>query len=404
MAGLVAIHVGAGSHATSLKGEYKQLMRKACKQAIATLRNGGSSVDAVCIATQVLENSPLTNAGYGSSLTEDGSVECDASIMDGRSLRHGAVGAVPGVRNPVLLARQILEAQAHPQPGGLVPPSFLAGSGAQTWAERHHVEICQPQDLIAKKSQRLHEESLRQIQRQTEGGAKRRRYMMPEEEEEMAGGLLDTVGAVCVDASGSVASTVSSGGLVLKHSGRVGQAAVYGCGCWAENDCDGSGVSVGVSTTGCGEHLIRTMFARLCAKAAIETDPLGMKLVDTIDQQFLKSEFLEGINPRMAGGLIIRHDSSAQETDLFWLHTTRTMGVCYMGINDRRPQATFSELPLERVGQTVQLQCKSFSGPAVTTSASLVVAGPSHSHGAPFHQKQEHESSEEEEEEEEGLG
>ncbi|CAL4099803.1 unnamed protein product, partial [Meganyctiphanes norvegica] len=102
MAGLVAIHVGAGNHATSLKGEYKQLMRKACKQ-----------------------------------------------IMDGRSLRHGAVGAVPGVRNPILLAREILEAQAHPQPGGLVPPSFLAGSGAQTWAESHQVEICQPQDLIA---------------------------------------------------------------------------------------------------------------------------------------------------------------------------------------------------------------------------------------------------------------
>ncbi|ROT73382.1 putative threonine aspartase 1-like isoform X1 [Penaeus vannamei] len=291
--------------------------------------------------------------------------------MDGRTLRHGAVGAVPGVRNPVLLARQILEAQSQPLPGGLVPPSFLAGSGAQVWAASNNIETCEPAELIAERSQRIHEESLRNIQRLEEGGAKRRRYALPEEEEEMQGGLLDTVGAVCVDSSGYIASAVSSGGLLLKHTGRVGQAAVYGCGCWAENNCDGSGVSIGVSTTGCGEHLIRTMFARLCARAAISPH-LGSNIIETVTTHFLESDFLEGVHPRMAGALILRHDPQGAVSDLYWLHTTRTMGVCYMTTNDRKPQAQFSELAEDKIGISVNLQCKSFgAGVPVTTSQEL---------------------------------
>ncbi|XP_066956202.1 threonine aspartase 1 [Macrobrachium rosenbergii] len=378
MSGLVAVHVGAGSHSSSLKGEYKTLMKKACNQAMALLRGGGNAVDAVCAATQVLEDSPRTNAGIGSSLTADGRVECDASIMDGRTLRHGAVGAVPGVRNPILLARQILEAQSQPLPGGLVPPSFLAGSGAQVWAASNNVETCEPAELIAERSQRIHEESLRNIQRLEEGGTKRRRYALPEEEEEMQGGLLDTVGAVCVDGAGYVASAVSSGGLLLKHTGRVGQAAVYGCGCWAENNCDGSGVSIGVSTTGCGEHLIRTMFARLCARAAISPS-MGRSIVDAVTTHFLESEFLEGVHPRMAGALILRHDPQGSVSDLYWLHTTRTMGVCYMTTNDRKPKAQFSELAEEKIGVAVHLQSKSFGGGIpVTTPLEGMRAGPSH--------------------------
>lgn len=79
-----------------------------------------------------------------------------------------------------------------------------------------------------------------------------------------ADALQDTVGAICVDRLGNVASAVSSGGIILKQPGRVGQAAIYGCGCWAENDLD-SGLAVGVSTSGCGEQLVKTLFARECA-------------------------------------------------------------------------------------------------------------------------------------------
>ncbi|XP_076034377.1 taspase 1 isoform X2 [Oratosquilla oratoria] len=372
MSGVIAVHVGAGSHSSSLKGDYKLLCKRACKEAIGVLQQGGSALDAVCVATQVLEDSPLTNAGFGSSLTSDGNVECDASIMDGRSLRHGAAGAVPGVKNPILLARQILDAQAQPLTGGLVPPSFLTGTGAQTWAGSHGVETCEPRDLIAEKSQRIHEESVRQIQRLEERGGKRRRHILPEEQEEMQGALLDTVGAVCVDGAGYVASAVSSGGLLLKHSGRVGQAAVYGCGCWAENNCEGSGLNISVSTSGCGEHLIRTMFARLCAQSAIDPQPLGTKLVDSINTNFLESGFLEGIQHRMAGSLILRHCPSSATTDLYWLHTTRTMGVGFMTTADTKAQAHFSELPSERIGGTVNMQFKSFGAGVASTSGAGV--------------------------------
>lgn len=116
---------GAGSHSSKLQPHYKKLCRRACKAGVALLKENASAVTVAEYVTTILEDSPLTNAGYGSTLTWEGTVECDASIMDGSTLQFGAVGAVPGVKNPILLARTLCEKQGTTLKLGRIPPWYL---------------------------------------------------------------------------------------------------------------------------------------------------------------------------------------------------------------------------------------------------------------------------------------
>lgn len=119
---MYCIVTGAGSHSNKLQPHYKSLCRRACKKGILLLNKGHSAMDVVEKVTAILENSPLTNAGYGSTLTWEGNVECDASIMDGETLRWGAAGAVPNVKNPISLARHLCDKQKGFLTLGRIPP------------------------------------------------------------------------------------------------------------------------------------------------------------------------------------------------------------------------------------------------------------------------------------------
>lgn len=113
-------------------------------------------------------------------------------------------------------------------------------------------------------------------------------------------------------------------------------------------------MNVAVSTSGCGEHLVRTMFGRLCADAARRTDALGVALTRDVQREFLGSAFLRDIDAPMAGALAVRHDPASGDTDLFWLHTTRSMGVAYAAPGRTKAQVSLSrtQLFLSRVGGT----------------------------------------------------
>ncbi|XP_029416530.1 threonine aspartase 1 isoform X9 [Nannospalax galili] len=199
-----------------------------------------------------VKDSPFTNAGMGSNLNLLGEIECDASIMDGKSLNFGAVGALSGIKNPVSVANRLLcEGQKGKLSAGRIPPCFLVGEGAYRWAVDHGIPSCPPsimtttQDpspwngvahmqgfsLAAFKRNKRKLELAERVETDFIQLKKRRQSS----EKENDSGTLDTVGAVVVDHEGNVAAAVSSGGLALKHPGRVGQAALYGCGCWAEN-------------------------------------------------------------------------------------------------------------------------------------------------------------------------
>jgi L-asparaginase / beta-aspartyl-peptidase len=211
------VHGGAGADPGG-REELRGGMRDAVAAGWRALSEGGTALDAVEAAVRSLEDHPRFNAGRGSVLTAAGTVETDASIMEGDQLRNGAVAAVSGVRNPISLARQILEAGRH---------SLFAGPGALARARELGVPLCDPGELVTEHQRRR-----------------------------LAALQAGTVGAVALDRLGTIAAATSTGGMAGKLPGRVGDSALIGCGTYAESTLGG------VSCTGDGEAIIRVTLAR----------------------------------------------------------------------------------------------------------------------------------------------
>lgn len=226
MRAALIIHGGAGAAGPDLHDERERGLRLAFELGWRILLQDGRALDAVISAVATLEDDPVFNAGFGSCLTQDGTVELDASVMDGASLRVGAVGAVGAIRNPIRLARAVMEDGRH---------AFLVGPGAQRFACERGVPTVSAQSLI----------TARQYQRWRAG---------------RAAAEPGTVGAVARDSAGNLAAATSTGGLVHKRSGRVGDSAIIGAGTYADNDLGGC------SATGDGEAILRSSLAR----AAVE--------------------------------------------------------------------------------------------------------------------------------------
>ncbi|XP_009573942.1 PREDICTED: LOW QUALITY PROTEIN: threonine aspartase 1, partial [Fulmarus glacialis] len=370
--GFVLVHAGAGYHSESKAKEYKHVCKRACQKAIEKLQAGALATDAVTAALIELEDSPFTNAGLGSNLNLLGEIECDASIMDGKSLNFGAVGALSGIKNPVSVANRLLcEGQKGKLSAGRIPPCFLVGEGAYRWAVDHGIPACPPGFSLAafkrnKRKLELAEKvetDLIQLKKRRQSNEKGSRVMCsacgrpPKANDggkggdqielcspENDSGTLDTVGAVVVDQEGNVAAAVSSGGLALKHPGRVGQAALYGCGCWAENTGAHTPYSTAVSTSGCGEHLVRTILARECS-CALQTEDAHQALLETMQNKFIGSPFLANEDGVLGGVIVLRscrcsaEPESSQEkptllVEFLWSHTTESMCVGYMSAQD----------------------------------------------------------------------
>jgi taspase (threonine aspartase 1) len=178
--------------------------------------------------------------------------------------------------------------------------------------------------------------------------------------------LLDTVGAVAVDHSGNIVAAVSSGGIVLKQPGRLGQAALYACGCWAEN-YPASQVAVGVSTSGCGEHLTKTLLARECAQCLKTDEDPTLSLNQVFQKQFLNSPFLRNVEPKLGGALAVRLEvghSDGFEGEVLWAHTTDSMCLAFMSTEDTAPTALVSRLPDGiRSGKSCVVQSQCFTLP-----------------------------------------
>ena len=211
------VHGGAGADPGG-REELRGGMRDAVAAGWRALAEGGTALDGVEAAVRSLEDHPRFNAGRGSVLTAAGTVEADASIMEGDRLRNGAVAAVSGVRNPITLARRILDAGRH---------SLFAGPGALARAQALGVPLCDPAELVTEQQRRR-----------------------------LAALQAGTVGAVALDRRGTIAAATSTGGISGKLPGRVGDSALIGCGTYAETTLGG------VSCTGDGEAIIRVTLAR----------------------------------------------------------------------------------------------------------------------------------------------
>jgi len=249
-------HAGAAADPDK-RDPYRVSLRAALAAGWVRLRGGGSSLDAVQATIEALEDDPLLNAGRGSALTEVGTVECDASIMEGEHLAAGAVGAVSGVPNPIRLARRVME------DGRQV---LLVGDGAIAFARQHGVPLCEPGELVtarqrARLAERLAERAPALPAPGEPGPGSARRHAGA-----AAGPGGGTVGAVAIDGRGLVTAGTSTGGAVGKRSGRVGDSALVGCGTYADNRLGG------VSTTGHGEAFIRTVLAKTALDILLDLD------------------------------------------------------------------------------------------------------------------------------------
>jgi len=217
----IIVHGGAGADPSEGRDELRQGVHAAAVAGWRVLSPGGTALDAVESAVRTLEDHPRFNAGRGSVLTRDGTVEMDASIMEGDHLQCGAVAAVPRIANPITLARRVLEARRH---------VLLVGDGALAFARSVGVPECDTASLVTDRQQRRHAEVAPRSA--TLGG---------------------TVGAVALDRSGTIAAATSTGGTIGKLPGRVGDSALIGCGTYAESSIGG------VSCTGDGEAIIRVV-------------------------------------------------------------------------------------------------------------------------------------------------
>ncbi|MGD9656517.1 MAG: isoaspartyl peptidase/L-asparaginase family protein [Methylocystis sp.] len=226
------IHGGAGAIRDPQR--YEPSLRAIVESGAGLLAAGSSALDAVVHCVALLEDDPLFNAGRGSVLNADGDVLCDASVMDGRTLKAGAVAAVRGVRNPARLAYEVMEKSGH---------VMLVGEGAERFACERRLRL-EGEDYF--KTQ----ERVAQLAK-----AKRERAITLDHSG-VADGKLGTVGAVARDRNGDLAAATSTGGVVNQLSGRVGDSPIIGAGTFADN------ASCAVSCTGVGEDFIRTSLAR----------------------------------------------------------------------------------------------------------------------------------------------
>jgi beta-aspartyl-peptidase (threonine type) len=236
------------------------------------LQGGGSSLDAVEAAVRVLEDDPHFNAGKGSVFTSAGTIEMDAAIMDGKTLAAGAVAGIEHVRNPIILARAVMEKSKH---------VMMIGAGAEEFAKRNGIELVDAKYFFTQDRW----DALQKMKAAEKAGADGSKKFIISDVERHG-----TVGAVARDAQGNLAAATSTGGTTNKLPGRVGDSPVIGAGTYADN------ATCAVSCTGDGEFFIRAAVAhQLSALMKLR----GMSLSEAAESALADAEKLGG-----TGGLI----------------------------------------------------------------------------------------------------
>ena len=240
------IHGGAGTierqcMTPEREKAYRDKLAEALLDGLEVLEKGGTSLDAVVAAITLLEDSPLFNAGKGSVFTNAGTNELDASIMDGRTLNAGAVAELKRVKNPIVLARLVMEQSPH---------VMMVGEGAEVFAVQKDIDLVDPKYFFTEERwQQL------QLQKEAEKNSSLKKSELESDSLPFKETKFGTVGAVCLDREGNLAAGTSTGGTTNKRFGRLGDSSIIGAGNYANNE------TCAVSCTGDGEYFIRSVVA-----------------------------------------------------------------------------------------------------------------------------------------------
>ena len=245
------IHGGAGvitkgSLTPEQEKEYRAKLEEALLAGYKALQDGRPGLDAVEIAIRILEDSPLFNAGKGAVFTHDGKNELDASIMDGKTLAAGAVAGLRHVKNPITLARAVMEKSEH---------VMMVGEGAEQFAKEQKIELVDEKYFWTQPRWDALQKILKEEAAEKAKGKKLTSQTMTETQR-LPQNKFGTVGAVALDKNGDLAAGTSTGGMTNKKYGRVGDAPIIGAGTYANNQ------TCAVSATGWGEYFIRLGVAR----------------------------------------------------------------------------------------------------------------------------------------------
>ncbi len=280
----IVIHGGAGTIVreklvAGVEAAYRAKLEESVRVGHEVLSCGGSSLEAVTRAVMVMEDSELFNAGKGSVFTHEGTVEMDASIMEGNGLNAGAVAGITRVRNPVKLALEVMEHSSH---------VLLLAAGAERFAVSRGFQLV---DNSWFHTERRRRQLLKAIESDTTA-------LSEDERDEFDDRKHGTVGAVARDVSGNIAAATSTGGMTNKQFGRVGDSPLIGAGTYADNRAGG------ISATGHGEYFIRSVVAHdICARVRYK----GLALQQAAD------ELIQGPLREMGGdGGVVGIDSQGK--------------------------------------------------------------------------------------------
>jgi len=225
------VHGGAWDIPDKAVDACKSGCHRALTAGWSILHDGGSALDAIEAVIIVLEDDPIFDAGYGSHLNLDGHVECDAIVMNGATLRAGATATLQRIKNPIRVARKILEKCPH---------MMLVAEGAEHFAKEHGIKLCKPEEMVSEAEQ----EAWMKCKADKHAAEHHRGHEQ------------GTVGAVAIDAAGNLFAATSTGGTCCKLPGRVGDSPLIGCGCYADSEAGG------VSCTGYGEAIMKVVLAK----------------------------------------------------------------------------------------------------------------------------------------------
>ena len=274
------VHGGAWDIPDDAVDACKSGCHRALTAGWSILSRGGSALDAIEAAIMILEDDPVFDAGYGSHLNFDGRVECDAIVMNGATLRAGAAATLQHIKNPIQVARKILENCPH---------MMLVADGAERFAKEQGINLCKPEELVS----------------EAEWAAWQKCKEDTHAAEHHRGHEQGTVGAVALDENDNLFAATSTGGTCCKLPGRVGDSPLIGCGCYADSEAGG------VSCTGYGEAIMKVVLAKsavdfLCRPETCVDTPssisCGLSSADLVARQAIH---LLAKRTRATGGLIL---------------------------------------------------------------------------------------------------